>query len=135
MADLSPTVPYSISGSARTDTTTLIPSLVAVERAIMLFFPRKLRTRSGLSSFQILRSFSYLFFRFAALPACSSLRSAEKTLLIPPFSPPSRSTHTGFSSRSATWTALGAPAGTRFHAACFTSYSFAARYVVTRVTL
>ena len=39
------------------------PSLVAVDRAMMLFLPIKLRTRSGLSSRQIARSFSLLALR------------------------------------------------------------------------
>ena len=39
---------YSLSGSERIDTTTGMFSLVAVESAIILFFPIKLRIRSGL---------------------------------------------------------------------------------------
>ena len=71
---------YSISGSALTDTTTLMPSLVAVERAMMLFLPRKLRTRSGFNCLQIFLSFSFLFVKFLIRPSCSSFKRAEKTL-------------------------------------------------------
>ena len=45
---------------------------------------------------------SYLFDTEGHEQKKKYIRSAEKTLLMPPFSPPSRSTHTGFSSRSAT---------------------------------
>ena len=135
IAALSDADEYSLSGSDLTETTTLKPSLVPVDSAITLFLPRKLRIRSGFSAFQIPLSLSCLSLRFLMRPCCSSLSSAENTRFMPPCSPPSGSTHTGFSSRSATQIALGAPAGTRFHAACLTSYSSSARYVVTRVTL